>query len=680
MLKMSFLTKAIPVYNQYQNIIPIESSILNYSQNSNRIPIQQSQILHKNNSYSFLNIPNNKIQLQPSSIITTTSQVIPNQNIVMVYNNIPKPNKMIKKSFGKQQVIPKPLQISYSQPNINGILNNLQKNQSYVNINPLPLHTSRGNILEESKNDFSLLEMKPGQNLSPDKVANSYQPPKRNKRIFDKFQNSLTERNKQNNQNIQDIYKYESNNINLFSYLNNIPKNNNDNNNHNLNLNKTTDLDGKINIALDSKMNQSMNNLTNNYFNSNNNTNNLINTFKYDQNHNNNVITTVKYDSNNNSNIPIPENSQINNYNNKNESGISYIFKKDNNKNFNNKVNSLKKKILSYKEVSNDDYIDNNINYYNSYNGDNYIVNSIYNINNNINTLKYAKLNTIIEELEPKSNFNLAEFIKLGQLGKGTEGIIYLVKWARNNKKYALKKGRIQTLEFVQSKQEELKMLKDFRDKTGNDGIIRTYGEKIIINKNGLYDFYEIMEYAEKDWEQEIIDRATYHLFYQENELMRIMAQIINTFALLQKNHITHRDIKPQNIMLVKGKFKITDFGNARLLKKDGYCIQRIRGSEMFMSPVMFKGLHSNTPQVKHNTYKSDVFSLGMCFLLAAALSYSPLNNIREIFDNSSIYNIIYYSLKNRYSQNFINIIMSMLQVEENSRPDFIQLESLFPR
>ena len=36
-------------------------------------------------------------------------------------------------------------------------------------------------------------------------------------------------------------------------------------------------------------------------------------------------------------------------------------------------------------------------------------------------------------------------------------------------------------------------MLKDFRDKTGNDGIIRTYGEKAITNKNGLYEFYELM-------------------------------------------------------------------------------------------------------------------------------------------------------------------------------------------
>ena len=165
-------------------------------------------------------------------------------------------------------------------------------------------------------------------------------------------------------------------------------------------------------------------------------------------------------------------------------------------------------------------------------------------------------------------------------------------------------------------------------------------------------------------------------MFYTEEELITIMSQIIHTFALLQKNHITHRDIKPQNIMLVKGNFKITDFGNCRILKREGYCVQRIRGSEMYMSPIMFKGLHSKMPQVKHNSYKSDVFSLGMCFLLAAACSYHPLNIIREIYDMNSIYNIAKYYLGNRYSETVLNILFSMLQVEENMRPDFIQLDS----
>ena len=36
-------------------------------------------------------------------------------------------------------------------------------------------------------------------------------------------------------------------------------------------------------------------------------------------------------------------------------------------------------------------------------------------------------------------------------------------------------------------------------------------------------------------------------------------------------------------------KYKIIDFCNSRILKRDGLVIQRIRGSEMYMSPVMFK-------------------------------------------------------------------------------------------
>ena len=222
-------------------------------------------------------------------------------------------------------------------------------------------------------------------------------------------------------------------------------------------------------------------------------------------------------------------------------------------------------------------------------------------------------------------------------------------------------------------------MLKEFRNKTGNDGIIRIYGDKYI-SKEGFYEFYEIMEFAQKDWDQEIYSRGHYKMFYTENELMQIMSQIVNTFALLQQNHITHRDIKPQNIMLVNGNFKITDFGNSRILKREGYCVQRIRGSEMYMSPAMFKGLHAKMPQVKHNSYKSDVFSLGMCFLLAAACSYHPLNLIREIYDMNAIYNIINYYLGNRYSENVLKILFSMLQVEENLRPDFIQLATLFTK
>ena len=275
-------------------------------------------------------------------------------------------------------------------------------------------------------------------------------------------------------------------------------------------------------------------------------------------------------------------------------------------------------------------------------------------------------------------NFNLSEFIKIKEVGKGTEGTIFSVRWKKNNKIYALKKSRIRLYENVKKRQEEIMMLKDFRKRTGSDGVISIFGY-LCIKRRGYYSFFEIMELAEIDWDKEIENREKFEYYYSEYELMEIMEQIIKTFSLLQKNHITHRDIKPQNIMIVKGKFKICDFGNARILKKkEGLVMQRIRGSELYMSPIMFKGYHSNAPQVKHNTFKSDVFSLGMCFFLAAAISYIPLNIIREIYDMNRIKKVMEYYLGNRYSQKVKNILISMLQVDENIRPDFIQLESFF--
>ena len=129
--------------------------------------------------------------------------------------------------------------------------------------------------------------------------------------------------------------------------------------------------------------------------------------------------------------------------------------------------------------------------------------------------------------------------------------------------------------------------------------------------------------------------------------------------------------------MIVNGKYKICDFGNGKLLKREGIIVQRIRGTELFMSPVIFKAYHSGMPNVKHNTFKSDVFSLGMCFFYAAGLNLGGLNVIREIYNMNIVTKVVNQILGNRYSQNLINLLLNMLQLEESKRPDFIELENL---
>jgi hypothetical protein len=411
----------------------------------------------------------------------------------------------------------------------------------------------------------------------------------------------------------------------------------------------------------------------------------------------------LSYDENNNPNMnktPIKllnynvfESQKYNYYPNRNfgHKKISSTFLTDNDYNlkdtpvptlnlFNDHNTFNKIPIFNYNNITNNfssqrNLIDNNRINNSSY----YLSNSFLNSKFNNSSLSLNDLSSFKNEEEPKTNFILSEFDILNQIGKGGEGIIYTVSWKKNNKKYALKKCRILESEDIKKRKEDNILIKEFIETTGCDGVIKTFGNICKINNSGFYDFYEIMELAEKDWEQEIIRRKNNSLFYQEYELMEIFKNLIRTFSLLQNQNITHRDIKPQNILLVNGKFKICDFGNSRILRKSNIIIQKIRGSEMFMSPILFKSYRSGIQSVKHNTYKSDVFSLGMCFFLAASLSYTALSKIREVYKIELISKIVNHYLSKRYSKNLINLLLTMLQIDEQKRPDFSQLEILFP-
>jgi len=411
----------------------------------------------------------------------------------------------------------------------------------------------------------------------------------------------------------------------------------------------------------------------------------------------------LSYDENNNPNVSqtpikimnynISDSQNFNFYQSRNfgHRKISSTFLTDNDYNykdipipslnlFNDHKPSNKIPIFNYNNYTNNFSSQRNLMDINRINSSsNNLSTSYLNSKLNNSSLSLNNLSTFVKEEEPKTNFVLSEFEILNQIGKGGEGIIYTVRWRKNNKKYALKKCRILETEDIKKRKEDNRIIKEFIETTGCDGVIKTYGNIYKINNSGFYDFYEIMELAEKDWEQEIIRRKNNSLFYQEFELVEIFKNLIRTFSLLQNQNITHRDIKPQNIMLVNGKFKICDFGNSRILKKSNIIIQKIRGSEMFMSPILFKSYRSGIPSVKHNTYKSDVFSLGLCFFLAATLSYTALSKIREVYKIELISKTVNHYLSKRYSKNLINLLLTMLQVDENKRPDFSQLEILFP-
>ena len=144
-----------------------------------------------------------------------------------------------------------------------------------------------------------------------------------------------------------------------------------------------------------------------------------------------------------------------------------------------------------------------------------------------------------------------------------------------------------------------------------------------------------------------------------------------------EKLKVSHRDIKPQNILLFpNNKYKIADFGEAK--KSQNKAEQStLRGSELYMSPLLYKGYKYNQKTVVHNPYKSDVFSLGYCLLYAICLNLKVLENVRESSTLRSVINIINkYNINNRYSDEFMKIIYGMIEPNEEIRFDFEDLFS----
>ena len=289
---------------------------------------------------------------------------------------------------------------------------------------------------------------------------------------------------------------------------------------------------------------------------------------------------------------------------------------------------------------------------------------------------------TIFATIKKQKNINIPEiinpdeFIKLKKIGEGSFGKIYKAKWIKNNKNYAMKEMHFQTEDNFLFLQKKMKLIMDLEKKSNCDGIIKIYGYSQLKKKKDYY-FYEIMELAQLDWEQEINLRKKIKKYYTEKELFSITKQLIKTLSLLQRNHITHRDIKLQNILLVNNKYKICDFGESRTLNQKGIIVQPIRGSELYMSPILFSGLNQKLSHVTHNTYKSDIFSLGMCILFAATLDCNSLYEIREMNNMINIRQALTKYLSKKYSNNFIEIILCLLEVKEKKRPDFIQMEKV---
>ena len=117
--------------------------------------------------------------------------------------------------------------------------------------------------------------------------------------------------------------------------------------------------------------------------------------------------------------------------------------------------------------------------------------------------------------------------------------------------------------------------------------------------ENGIY--YIVMELVEGITLKKYIEKKA-RLSYKE--AVSIAIQVSMGIEAAHNNHIIHRDIKPQNIIISKdGKVKVTDFGIAKAATSNTIT-SNVMGSVHYTSPEQARGGYSDE--------KSDIYSLGI--------------------------------------------------------------------
>jgi len=279
------------------------------------------------------------------------------------------------------------------------------------------------------------------------------------------------------------------------------------------------------------------------------------------------------------------------------------------------------------------------------------------------------------EELSKIKEFNLDEYKIITQLGQGTFSKIYLVQ-DKNNNLYSMKKIILSDELDVKSEIKEYQI----NSKLKHENIVKLLGFYTTKLDITTYVVYILMEVGKTDWEKEIRSHIDKKIYYKEIDLISIIKQLIGVFAFLQKNNIVHRDIKPQNVLIFKdSKYKLADFGESKEISNINYSLLNgsLRGTELYMSPLLLNGLRNGQIDVKHNLYKSDVYSFGLCLLYAATSCYKNLYDIRKFVNMKELAIFIENNLKNKYCRKIIDLIISMLEIHEENRPDFIELDKI---
>lgn len=183
----------------------------------------------------------------------------------------------------------------------------------------------------------------------------------------------------------------------------------------------------------------------------------------------------------------------------------------------------------------------------------------------------------------------------LEKIGTGGMSVVYKAKDHKLNRFVAVK---ILKQEFSDNANFVSKFRVEAQAAAGlmHPNIVNVYD---VGDEHGMY--YIVMELVDGITLKKYIEKKSR---LSTKEAVSIAIQVAMGLEAAHRNHIIHRDIKPQNIIISKdGKVKVTDFGIAKAATSNTIT-SNVMGSVHYTSPEQARGGYSDE--------RSDIYSLGI--------------------------------------------------------------------
>jgi serine/threonine protein kinase len=217
---------------------------------------------------------------------------------------------------------------------------------------------------------------------------------------------------------------------------------------------------------------------------------------------------------------------------------------------------------------------------------------------------------------------SIGKYQVISELGKGATGKVYLCDDPFAKRKVAIK---LIYPEALKSSEDGALYKSMFLNEAGLAGklnhphIVQIYDAVV----EGEYS-YIVMEYVEGGTLEKF---CTPESLLEPREVAEIAFKCVRALAFAQTLGLTHRDLKPGNILHKEGtEIKIADFGAAINRVSDRTVITNV-GSPAYMAPELVTG----TAQGSHLT---DIYALGvvMYYMLTGRLPFSGANTMSVIY------------------------------------------------